>query len=213
MLTNSYNGIMAPLVMRSWDDRTACWACYVVAMSSMTPPASYFLLPRPRLPTQTGNVESRPAKYGLVMMMKSDEGLFSLLFLCFRSVCPPRTIGHSRTVNQVWTQQCGEVKYRDSGLYTTSCAFCLCDAYSLFRGWAENAVEEKYVSIKQWASPQGGDSRIPGCTILTLLLVSGMFNIAYWSVILPHWHQSPLQINRFCIFFLFLHLMWNLGED
>lgn len=37
MLTHSYNWIMAPLLMRSWEGHTAYRTSYVAVTSSMTP--------------------------------------------------------------------------------------------------------------------------------------------------------------------------------
>lgn len=36
MLTHSYNWIMAPLMMRSWEGHTAYWMSYVAVTSFMT---------------------------------------------------------------------------------------------------------------------------------------------------------------------------------
>lgn len=86
MLTHSYNGIMAPLVMRSWDDHTAYWGSYVVVTSSMTPQLTISLsLSRWRVYPRRQTPPS-PDLQNMDSLEKSGVGLFGLLFLCFHSV-------------------------------------------------------------------------------------------------------------------------------
>lgn len=82
MLTHSYNGIMAPLVMRSWDDHTACWVSNVAVTSSTTrEPNISPSLPRccvysRREATPSPDLQNEDSS------VKSDEGLCGLFTVC-----------------------------------------------------------------------------------------------------------------------------------